>query len=137
MPKLLWLILAESSIIDNQTNNISILKVLEQISLKFPEKTTGEFTIPFNYQILALFQKSTGTDPDLYPLVLELIDPNEKILYSMKGEIQFGGKKRARLIISLNGLKVSGRGEHLYRVSLDKPEGRVLLGETRLDVQSS
>ena len=136
MPKLIWSVLCESSIIDQQTNNVSLLKVLEQVQYSTNATEKEEVVLPLNFQHISLFQ-TDEKDNSKYDLLLETVGPDGKTLVAVDANIDFSGKKRGRLILAIQGMKVAGPGIYHYRLSIKKPEGLVLLGQIPLEVQRS
>jgi hypothetical protein len=58
MIKHLWSILAEKTSVDQQTNNLSILGVLEELTLQAPDEIKFPVTLPVRHTIVSFWQKT-------------------------------------------------------------------------------
>ena len=143
--KLLWILACGSSVTDQQSNSLSLFNVIEQVTVNVDPQKKDSFpskegiVVPFPFEIVTLLSKSTEEyDKDyFFSAKVSSIDPNGKIT----GEIPFEtkidkDKKRIRLNIKTDGIKVTIEGGYLFRLSV-KAKGEkeyVDLGELPMEV---
>jgi len=98
----LFAIAARSGSVDAQTGLLSVFEVLESIH---PPKLPAMLQ---DFIFITLVERSAG-DPDRHEgtIVLKLDD---RVLHSQKLPIDFGGRKRARVLVRLGGLEIPGTG---------------------------
>lgn len=143
--KLLWILACNSSSVDQRTNSLSLFNIMEQINVGVDPKNKDSFPskegvfVPIPFEIVALVSKFTeDVDKDfVFSAKISSIDPNGKVLGENPFEVNIEkGKKRMRLNIKTNGLKVTIGGEYLFRLSI-KAKGEkeyVELGEFPVEV---
>ncbi len=122
--KHLWTVIAQGSVTDSLTNNLSINNVLEQIQIgkhdasgKTIIPTKGE-AIPINFQIISLWKKLTD-QKDEFSIdgKLEVLDPSGKVLVSQLYSIaMMKDKERMRSIINFQGFKITLPGEYTFKL---------------------
>ena len=125
-----WSVVCQSSIIDQQTNNISIHNVLEQFSSEQSASQIATFRkdnpsigrgvpINFTFQIVSLWQSQ---NPKIQPSADVLIEFFDSIGDSMqKAEFKLvfeAGKARMRTIITNPFLTVSESGLYYFKVKV-------------------
>lgn len=128
--KHVWSILCGSSVIDQQTNNLSIHNVLEQLDLTLTvPKNTGlekekvginqPVAIPFPFQLISLFRR---TNPNKVPNInveIELFDPIGLSLQKIEFKIDFpADKSRMRSIISSPSIIVTNTGLYMFKIRI-------------------
>ncbi|HAT68128.1 MAG: hypothetical protein A2481_00560 [Candidatus Yonathbacteria bacterium RIFOXYC2_FULL_47_9] len=128
----LWSVLCETALIDNETNNISLLNIVEQLSISSvpqvapvsKEGTTEISTIPIKFEIVSFFQRRGVNTSNLeVDATLTFLDPKNKIIKDGQFKILFPkGMKRLRFRTKMNGLPVTTPGE--YRFLLKIKEGK-------------
>lgn len=126
--KHVWSIMCESSIVDRDSNNISIHKVLEQLNISLsPEnevqrKKNGinkPFGVTFPFQIVSLWQ---SINPKITPVAdaeIELFDSIGQSLQTVKFTFTFEkDKPRLRTIISSPVINVIDSGVYLFKIKI-------------------
>ena len=104
----LFALAARSASIDTQTGLLSVFEVLETIHPPQLPALLQDFVF------ITLLERSAA-DPDRHEgtIVLKLDD---RILHSQKLPIDFGGRKRARVLVRLGGLEIPGSGVLSVRI---------------------
>jgi hypothetical protein len=119
----IWGILCSSSSIDQETNNISLYKVLERLALTKGKETPppGPHAIPLQYEYIILLQRPDPVESKAtYPLTLRVRDPKGNILNEAPIPAVFDvGKKRLRVRMQNNGFTISGAGEYRFEAFLE------------------
>ena len=55
-----WSVLCEKSVIDSETNNLSLTNILEEIQISLKEKgiiDSSEKTVPINFELVTMWRK--------------------------------------------------------------------------------
>src|SRR5688572_21096340 len=102
----IWSVLCRKTVIDNDTNNMSLIDVFEQLGLN-DEKGNLEqgkpFDIPFEFEIISMLKKNKKEAHVDVEVKVDLCDPSAKMLktFSNKFEIpQEIRRMRSRLRIN-------------------------------------
>lgn len=127
--KSIWAILCQESSIDAGTNNVSLFKILEEITfglnmeeldkLKNNPKfdPTKPIVLPFSSQLVILWKNLSKNESFEFPVKIILKDPNEIILQEISNNFLFQkGKERLRTVISINGIPLTKPGEYTYSI---------------------
>ncbi len=126
--KHIWSVLCGSSVLDQDTNNLTLNNLIEQVSIKLSkedvekkekEKTKG-FAVPVQMQVVVRIMK-TAQDVNLaFELKLDLINPSGEIVNSMN-PINIAlkkGLKNVRVRNNIPVLFVDKEGEYIIVVSI-------------------
>ncbi len=124
-----WSVLCSNSSVDQQTNNVSLYNVLEQIEvdkeafdakIKEPEK---DIVAGITYEIISLFKKSNKDKKIVGEQKIEIIDPEAKILMDKSHSLEIPENSgRVRFRIQFQGLKLTVPGEYIFKVSIKDSE---------------
>jgi hypothetical protein len=119
----IWSVMSQKSIVDMNTNNLSILDILERINVvlnssdKFNDKNPA--TIPFLFEVISYWRKSdaVGNKEINGESKICIYSPTKHQLsdFSIKFQIP-KDKKFYRTIIKFNAFKITEEGE--YRVEI-------------------
>jgi len=138
--KHIWTVLCSNSSIDQSTNNVSLFNVIEQITLGLKPNVKINYEeekgIPINMELVTLWQRLG--DLTSFEQSVEIVDPKGKVLAQNQISFEFPNKvSRSRVGFKLIGLKVTGAGEYVFRVSV-KEKGKARfeqVQETPLDIR--
>ncbi len=129
--KHIWSLAAESSVVDQQTNNVSIHKVLEQLNMNISlqdrealkKNPENALLIPFPFQIISLWQSINPKKDPTAEVEIELFDSIGFSLQSTKFNLMFEkNKTRMRSIMSSPTIRITDGGVYVFRVRI-KEEG--------------
>lgn len=141
MAEHVWSILCESSIVDTQTNRISVLNAVEGIGvfatkaqldeeLERAEAEGGALVIPVNFQLASFWVRSEPEQPEEVMLRLVIDTPDGRSLSNIEVPVNLSNHAATRLRLVINTMPYTGDG--LYWVSVaqavDENEG----GQTKL-----
>jgi hypothetical protein len=125
MPQLKWAMLCESSIIDYESNNVSIINVIEQVS---PDELPS--TLPTPLTLVTLWERKSDSDRDSEDFRFR---PTLQSPSGMRHEPDWIGVEmktpRHRLRTRLLGVPLDQPGEYKIRIELDGGEGVQVAGE--------
>jgi hypothetical protein len=143
-----WAVLCSSALLDKDTNNLSLINVIE--GLKFEgirSKESGVFNhedgeaIPINLVFVARFRKLLKPEENISAVIeIEILDPKSKKMGGFSYEMNMNsGVKNFRLRTGINGLKVttSGMYEFVVRAKTKHETKYKKLGTVPLDLELS
>lgn len=115
----IWSVLCSRSIIDRDTNNISLLDVLEQLAIT-PTPEEGEVArIPINCEIVTLWSRTPQDQPVRgYTRLLFLGPSGVQVGEGTELEIDLSAYPRTRMRTRMNELQFREAGTHVFRVQL-------------------
>lgn len=125
--RVIWALFCASSSFDQQTNNVSVYNILEQVTFtrnKGAPKQEAPEPAPLSYEYIILLQRSGSTENKMsYPLTLRLYGPKSNVLNEAPIPAVFEPeKKRLRIRVQNNAFIVDGPGEYRLEASLDGEE---------------
>jgi hypothetical protein len=111
-----WTVVCSRSVIDRDTNNISIQNVLEQITVSAPPRPGA--TIPIEVEVVSLWTKTDPAVPHRGKARITLLSPSGQALRTAELEIDLSVYERYRTRNRLQGLPVAESGRHVFRVEV-------------------
>lgn len=144
--KLIWVIICSKSSIDVDTNNISLIDVLEEISVSSEiiqntikgKKKTGVI-IPLAFELVSLWEKNTD-DPIDAEIRMDLVDPKGGIIKTDVHPLTMKTKiNRLRHRMFNQGLPIQKPGKYVFKIQMrmNKKGTFKTAGETSLEVKFS
>ena len=132
MIKHIWSVLCQRSVVDSQSNNISIFDVFEALQVDINptpharDQKNPEYNIPLQYQVVSLISKEKEDTKDTkcsIRVTLVNSEGEKKILVNQ--ELTFlAHKKRMRSINQIQGLPVNKSGVYHFIVELKEDHGQ-------------
>ncbi len=115
----LWTVLCSRSLVDVESQNISLLEVIDEITLPadtFVEKSN----VPVNLQIelVTCWRRSNLTQPGKSRARMVLSGPNGKTLEEQAYSVDLTEGPRRRTRIRIPGLNLTGPGTYTFQVEL-------------------
>ena len=126
-----WTILCGSSSVDQQTNNISLFNIIEQLTLNIKkedwEKAMKErkkgFLARTQFEIVTLWEKEGLEDEIFAEVEVRLVDPKGNILHKQPYQLNFAKQvKRHRQRLTWSGMKLTQSGVYIFSINI-KPSG--------------
>jgi hypothetical protein len=119
----IWSILCKKSIIDADTNNISLNEALEEVAFNIP--LDKDFKLPtsfnFDYELVSFWTSDKPEGGEKFYFEIEFVDPDKKSLNKLEREIVFPeNKKRLRTRIKSNSLSTTKEGEYIFKIKAKK-----------------
>lgn len=125
MIKNIYSILCESSIIDKDTNNLTINNVLEQLKInvafngKQPPQDSLKINIPIKYEFISLWKRDNITQNETHEIELTISDPNNNLIQSFPQKFQFEkGLNRHRSIFKITGFTATISGTYKFNIKI-------------------
>lgn len=119
-----WGLIAESSAIDQERNNISLFNVIDQVNLPreaFQEE--GKQQVGLSHEILITWRRALKLDISGEAITagcrIALLDPSGESLQENTNTFEFQtGMRRTRQRVRVNGLHVTKPGDYVYTVEI-------------------
>ncbi|MCE9643268.1 MAG: hypothetical protein K8Q97_03010 [Candidatus Andersenbacteria bacterium] len=125
MIKHIWSVLCQKSVIDSDTNNITLFDILERIDIEIkienPQLPEPErINIPINFEIVSFFENTDPLKNTSGDNIIEFCDSKGQVLNSFKQEVKMPkGMKRLRARFKINGLAVNKvSSDYVFRIKL-------------------
>lgn len=134
----LWSILCTNSSVDQNTNNVSLFSIIEEVVFATDGPLKSEAIIPFSCDLVTLWKKSNEGDQVDTEGLVEVMDPKGNATGTFKYLIDIKKEhKRLRSILKIKGFKVTVPGNYIFRVKYrsDDKSDFILAGEIPLYVQ--
>src|SRR5258706_4405510 len=133
MIKHIWSVLCLKALIDSDTNNLTIVDVLEELSINVssaPVANAGVNTgmnridIPITYEVVSLWIRDSAKTKETVTLKVEVIDPSGKELNMFEQPAEMKeGLLRYRTRLKISGMEVTTPGRYTFHVKI-KEEGK-------------
>jgi len=123
MIKHIWSILCRKSIVDNETNNISINDVFEQLSVDLKIKKDDadklkQINIPIGFEVISMWVKNDKTNFK-GNLNVEIFNPKGIVVRNFEQPLEMPETmKRLRSRLRIMGLVVEEPGDYIFKVNV-------------------
>ncbi len=140
--KHIWSVLCSTSTTDKDTNNV-VLSVMEAIQgdVKYDPENKGfkehGLVVPVQLEIMTLLKKIVDSKAELSLQVL-VVAPDGSELQTIKNVVSIPkDKQRMRVRVRMQGLKIKGNGDYLFKVSIREQSATrfTLVAEIPLEVR--
>lgn len=119
----IWTIICSKSIVDAETNNVSLLDVIEHIGLnREPPLEENEITsIPITFEVLSLWERSPSSDIENANARMQIQFPDSTLHQDMKiYNLDLGSSIRLRNRTTMNGFPFKGFGRYAIIIEIDQ-----------------
>ena len=125
MPEHAWSLLCSRTIIDKETNQVSIIDVVEGITvgLEAPLSTLDKPRIPLHFELVTLWNRSEPDTPEKAVGKYKLTGPKGEALTDQEIEIDLSQFKRFRSTLKAESLPLPSAGTFLFTVLLRGEDG--------------
>jgi len=110
----IWTVICSDAIIDQDTNNISIFNILEQVNI--PEEAVKTQVIGINVELLTLWIRSDLSKPATGMSQVNLVAPNGEVIQSSESALDLSRFERLRSRSLYQGLPYKGDGTYQFVV---------------------
>jgi len=127
MLKHIWSVLCRRSVIDSDTNNISIYDIFEQLAVDVSVSTNHpvpkQINIPIEYEVVSMWLKEDKEKEAKANIEIEIENPEGKKEKSFQQAIEIPvGMRRLRSRVKISGFVITMAGDYIFRVKI-KEEG--------------
>ena len=134
--KLAWSVLSSGVVVDQQTNNISLFNVIEEITIpkdKLLKLKTDDgknmLGVPVSFNLLSVWRRIGKSGLISADIKVQIFDPTGKTRDVSNEPIQLAEKiQRLRLIMKWAGIKVGSSGIYTFKI-LKKEKGEKSFSE--------
>jgi hypothetical protein len=123
-----WSMLAKGSSVDQESNLLSVFEILEELKVDIKVIKETEFLVlPIQFQLISLWEKKVkDSEVKRAEILVECYDPNGKLMNSLNHDLVIpADKKRMRLKIHINGLKLTASGNYIFKLSKQEEDGKM------------
>ena len=120
MARHIWTVLCESSVVDKDTNIVSLFNALERITLiDLPEEEDWPINVPVNFHLVTLWLRSHLETPEesRARVTIEGVDQAKRV-FEPYGINLTGDFIRFRQIVRFSGLQLGGLGVVWFIIEL-------------------
>ena len=127
--KVTWAILCERVTIDRETNNLSLINVIEEVAVPAQppqdlSEAISQSVIPANFELVTLWSRSNPEYPERWIGRVRIVVPDGPESITQEHEIDLTQFLRLRSRLKLPGIPAGGEGLYLFRI-----EGKPIGGE--------
>jgi hypothetical protein len=112
-----WSVLCGRATTDRETNNVSLIDVIEQIDISVPEDLTYPVNIPFTADLVTLWARPQLDVPFRAITRFRFLTPTGTELGVSQGEVDLETTTRLRQHLRIQGLRIGGTGWHEWEIS--------------------
>ena len=117
-----WTVLCSRSVIDIETNNVSIQDVIEQLNIPGEPKPDGFLAIPF--ELISLWSRSDPENPEHGTERIIFITPSGKSTVVAEPKINLSEAERHRNRVKFPGLPIAEEGQHYFQIEYMVDKGK-------------
>ena len=116
----LWTVFCSQSLTDSESNNVSLVNVLERLQVGIPEQavTRGKWVVPMRCEVVTLWERGVLLNPSQGVARIEIIDSTGQMLGSGEVGIDLSAHVRCRSRLAFSGFPVTDSGRYVIRTSL-------------------
>lgn len=126
MIKHIWTVLCQKTIIDKDSNNISVIDVMEELKINYSFKENNSnnneinrINIPIKYEIVSLWMRDKYDLEENIDLKIVLNDPNGKELKTFDQKVVMKENLlRYRTIVKFEGIGLNVPGVYLFEIKI-------------------
>jgi hypothetical protein len=118
-----WSVLCTRSVLDQETNNISLIEVIEELTLTPDPRAQSDqsFVVPINCELVSLWTRSVVTEPERGTARTVLIGPRGERISEHETSVDLSVHLRSRIRARLAGLPISSAG--IYGFLIQRLQG--------------
>lgn len=119
--KHVWSVLCQRSVVDQNTNSISLFDSLEEITVvsKKEDIKSKSIKIDLNYDIVSFIIRDNFNLTEIGKLSIDFINPQKKFVQKFVQKFEMKkGIKRIRVQIKISGMTFVAEGRYIFRISL-------------------
>lgn len=130
MPRHLWTIICEKATIDRDTNNISLIEIIEGISVgveaqqDLNKPLASTIVLPVTWTVVSTYVRDDLTTVEKAEGELRLISPSGQTMATSPFEIDLTQFVRMHCLMKFVGWPVSEPGHQLLKVAVKSTEGK-------------
>jgi hypothetical protein len=118
MAEHIWSVLCSKSVIDKDTQQVSLFDVLEALHIQLEEPIKSPGLIRFATEVVSLWVRSERDAEETATTKCEVITPDGESVHAAEMALDFSEKRRFRSIFRAEGFPLHGSGVYKFKVSV-------------------
>jgi hypothetical protein len=118
MAEHIWSVLCSKSVIDKDTQQVSLFEVLEAVHIQLGEPIKGPGLIRFATEVVSLWARSEKNTGETATAKCEVITPDGESVHAAEMTLDFSEKLRFRSIFRAEGFPIHGSGVYTFKISV-------------------
>ena len=119
MIKHVWTVLCKETVIDQESNNISIFDALEQIVVEVDNEPIYPINVQIMYEIASLWIKSDQSENAESEVVINITDPDNNIVKTFNQTLSIPKNlQRMRTRTKISGIVVTSAGLYHFNIKI-------------------
>ena len=110
----IWTVLCSRAIVDADSNNLSLINVIEQININDEPKPDGFIPIPF--EVVSYWSRIEVDKPANGQVNITLISPSGKLINTNEVPLDLKNFQRERQRVSYPGIPASEPGRYVFHI---------------------
>jgi len=110
-----WTVLCSMVSTAKETNNVSLLNVVEQINLG-AQPSEEDSAIRLDLVLISLWARADPDEPAVGQALFEILDPSGEQLIAVPGTLDLKRFERLRTPVGIEGIKFRGFGRYRFKV---------------------
>lgn len=138
----IWTIACRKSLLDQETNNLNLFDIMEEITLQGSSvqninfSKVEKFGIPIEFEIISLWERFDINEPILTQYKIEQLSPSGKLINEHGAELRIEGvSRRLRTIGKVRGLELTGPGIYHFVTKVKDGEIWKEVGRIPLEIK--
>lgn len=135
-----WTVLCRRSVVDRETNSISLIESVEaiQFGVVQPTGAPAPTGLPIDLELVTLWIRSDRAVPEnsRYRVVIQLPDQTEREVGETVS-VDLRQFERLRSRVNFNGIPFSGPGRYRFLVQLEDGATRTTVARVPLDIEET
>jgi|SRR3989344_7063953 len=124
----IWSLLCNKSLIDTDTNNISIIDVFERVDVNakiaLKNKQTLRVNIPVHFELVSFWFREKNNQVIKADVKVDFLNPTKEKIKTFSYKIEIPNNlKRLRSRLKINGLTLYTSGDYFFKIKV-KEEGQ-------------
>jgi hypothetical protein len=117
-----WSVLCGRAVTDRETNNMSLLEVIEQVNLLGPMPEPGQrVALPIPFEVVSLWSRGNPNEREESTGRIKIIAPNNAEVLAHEFSINLIEHARVRTQMRSVGIPLAGVGRYVFSIEIKRP----------------
>lgn len=137
--KHIWSVACQKTLVDANTNILSLLEVLEKIDINIKNaskiKDKNSLTVPIHFEVTSFWRKIETNKAVQGEAKIVIYSPQNAEIANASVKFTISAKaKSSRTIVKINGMRLTGPGEYKIEVQEKVGQEHIVVAEIPFDV---
>jgi hypothetical protein len=129
----IWTVICSEAIFDKETNLVSLINVIEELTIQAKPKPKGKIGIALD--IVSFWMRSNEDEPSFGKYRISLVSPEGKVLNTVEGELDLTIYQRLRTRTKFIGFPANQPGRYIFRVDQEEEESKEFLPVANIPIR--